>query len=176
MTARPADLPARPRDGYLQALLRPHRHRRKRPPRSGSTIPTAATSEDSLIRFRCRDKDVLTRVTRVNRYASFEKTFDQESVASVNPTTTREDQLANIRQIYPPEREALRGGDRHRAGRPTTVGSHNDYTCPRWPPSSCSWSWPAGRAASTAARLATSCGATIPTATSTDSSAASQQR
>ncbi len=33
--------------------------------------------------------------------------FDHESVASVNPTATREDQLRNIRQIYPPEREAL---------------------------------------------------------------------
>jgi hypothetical protein len=30
-----------------------------------------------------------------------------ESVASVNPLASREDQLANIRQIYPPEREAL---------------------------------------------------------------------
>jgi hypothetical protein len=29
------------------------------------------------------------------------------AVASVNPLATREEQLANIRQIYPPEREAL---------------------------------------------------------------------
>jgi hypothetical protein len=33
--------------------------------------------------------------------------FDHESVASVNPLATRDEQLANIRQIYPPEREAL---------------------------------------------------------------------
>jgi ASC-1-like (ASCH) protein len=33
--------------------------------------------------------------------------FDHEPVASVNPTATREDQLRNIRQIYPPDREAL---------------------------------------------------------------------
>jgi ASC-1-like (ASCH) protein len=33
--------------------------------------------------------------------------FDHESVPSVNPLATREEQLANIRQIYPPEREAL---------------------------------------------------------------------
>lgn len=33
--------------------------------------------------------------------------FDHERVSSVNPTATRDDQLANIRQIYPPEREAL---------------------------------------------------------------------
>ncbi|MGH3829024.1 MAG: hypothetical protein ACRDRS_01015 [Pseudonocardiaceae bacterium] len=33
--------------------------------------------------------------------------FDHESVTSVNPLATRDEQLANIRQIYPPEREAL---------------------------------------------------------------------
>jgi ASC-1-like (ASCH) protein len=58
----------------------------------------------SLIRFRCRDEQVLTRVTG---YASFEEMFDHEDVASVNPTATREDQLRDIRQIYPPDREAL---------------------------------------------------------------------
>ncbi|WP_369432037.1 ASCH domain-containing protein [Glycomyces amatae] len=64
-------------------------------------------TEGSLIRFRCRDDEVLTRVTRIVRYATFEDMFDHEAVASVNPTATREEQLANIRQIYPPEREAL---------------------------------------------------------------------
>jgi ASC-1-like (ASCH) protein len=61
----------------------------------------------SLIRFTCQGDSVLTRVTKVNRYASFEEMFDHELVGSVNPTASREDQLANIRQIYPPEREAL---------------------------------------------------------------------
>jgi ASC-1-like (ASCH) protein len=61
----------------------------------------------SLIRFRCQGDDVLTRVTRVARYADFEEMFEHESVTSVNPLATREEQLANIRQIYPPEREAL---------------------------------------------------------------------
>lgn len=61
----------------------------------------------SLIRFRCQGDDVLTRVTRVARYADFEEMFSNESVASVNPLATREEQLSNIRQIYPPEREAL---------------------------------------------------------------------
>jgi len=63
--------------------------------------------EGSLIRFRCQGDHVLTRVTHVARYASFDEMFTRESVASVNPLATREDQLANIRQIYPPEREAL---------------------------------------------------------------------
>ncbi|MGH3889872.1 MAG: ASCH domain-containing protein [Pseudonocardiaceae bacterium] len=61
----------------------------------------------ALIRFRCQGEEVLTRVTREARYANFEEMFDHEEVASVNPTATREEQLANIRQIYPPEREAL---------------------------------------------------------------------
>jgi ASC-1-like (ASCH) protein len=60
-----------------------------------------------LIRFRCQGDEVLTRVTKVARYTSFEEMFDHESVASVNPLATREEQLTNIRQIYPPEREAL---------------------------------------------------------------------
>lgn len=63
--------------------------------------------EGSLIRFHCQGEEVLTRVMRVARYASFDEMFDHESVASVNPLATREDQLASIRQIYPPEREAL---------------------------------------------------------------------
>ncbi len=61
----------------------------------------------SLIRFRCQDDEVLTRVTRITRYATFEEMLDHEELASVNPLATREEQLASIRQIYPPEREAL---------------------------------------------------------------------
>lgn len=61
----------------------------------------------SLIRFHCQGDQVLTRVTRVARYRSFEEMFDHESVASVNPLATRTEQLTAIRQIYPPEREAL---------------------------------------------------------------------
>ncbi|WP_202239218.1 ASCH domain-containing protein [Actinacidiphila reveromycinica] len=63
--------------------------------------------EGSMIRFRCQGDEVLTRVVRVARYDTFEEMFDHEDVASVNPLATRDEQLANIRQIYPPEREAL---------------------------------------------------------------------
>jgi ASC-1-like (ASCH) protein len=63
--------------------------------------------QGSLIRFRCQGDQVLTRVTGVARYATFEEMFDHQDVASVNPLATRAEQLANIRQIYPPEREAL---------------------------------------------------------------------
>jgi ASC-1-like (ASCH) protein len=61
----------------------------------------------SLIRFRCQGDQVLTRVIRVTRYDTFNEMFDHESVTSVNPLATRDEQLSNIRQIYPPEREAL---------------------------------------------------------------------
>jgi ASC-1-like (ASCH) protein len=63
--------------------------------------------EGSLIRFRCQGDQVLTRVTRVARYDTFDEMFDHEEVSAVNPLATRAEQLANIRQIYPPEREAL---------------------------------------------------------------------
>ncbi|MGH8966752.1 MAG: ASCH domain-containing protein [Actinomycetes bacterium] len=63
--------------------------------------------EGSLIRFRCQGNQVLTRVTRIARYATFDEMFDHEDVAAVDPLATRDEQLANIRQIYPPEREAL---------------------------------------------------------------------
>ena len=33
--------------------------------------------------------------------------FDHEHVSAVNPTATCAEQLANIRLIYPPEKEAL---------------------------------------------------------------------
>ncbi|MGW3473545.1 hypothetical protein ACWDKQ_35015 [Saccharopolyspora sp. NPDC000995] len=41
------------------------------------------------------------------RYASIGEMFDYEVLAWGNPTATREEQLANIRQTYLPEREAL---------------------------------------------------------------------
>lgn len=63
--------------------------------------------EGSLIRFRCQGHQVLTRVTRIARYTNFDEMFAHEAAASVNPSAAKQEQLANIRQIYPPEREAL---------------------------------------------------------------------
>ncbi|GAA5076770.1 ASC-1-like (ASCH) protein [Thermocatellispora tengchongensis] len=59
------------------------------------------------IRFVCGRDDALTRVKRVSRYASFEEMLDAEGPANVNPDSPREQQLANIRRIYGPEKEAL---------------------------------------------------------------------
>ncbi|WP_206061803.1 hypothetical protein [Nonomuraea basaltis] len=41
------------------------------------------------------------------RSTSFEEMLDAESAANVNPDSPREQQLANIRRIYGPEKEAL---------------------------------------------------------------------
>ena len=43
----------------------------------------------------------------MSRYASFEDMLDSEGAANVNPDSPREQQLANIRRIYGPEKEAL---------------------------------------------------------------------
>ncbi|GLW13107.1 hypothetical protein Misp01_82350 [Microtetraspora sp. NBRC 13810] len=59
------------------------------------------------IRFVCGRDVALTRVKRVARYASFEEMLDVEGAASVNPDSPREQQLADIRRIYGPEKEAL---------------------------------------------------------------------
>ena len=59
------------------------------------------------IRFVCGRDECLTRVTRVAIYNSFEQMIDTEGPANVNPDSLREQQLANIRRIYGPEKEAL---------------------------------------------------------------------
>ncbi len=59
------------------------------------------------IRFVCGRDDALTRVKRVARYTGFEEMLDTEGPEKVNPTSPRTQQLANIRRIYGPEREAL---------------------------------------------------------------------
>ncbi|MDN3023497.1 ASCH domain-containing protein [Streptomyces sp. S.PB5] len=61
------------------------------------------------IRFRIKgtDETCEVRVIRVTEYADFEALLDDEGPANVNPTATRDEQLANIRAIYPPKKEAL---------------------------------------------------------------------
>lgn len=63
--------------------------------------------ESDPLRFKCRDEEVLTRINRNARYVDFDEMFDHEPSSSVNPIASKADQLRNIREIYPPEREAL---------------------------------------------------------------------
>jgi ASC-1-like (ASCH) protein len=60
-----------------------------------------------LLKFTCRGEECLTRITKVAHYRTFDEMFDHENVSSVNPAATRAEQLANIRLIYPAEKEAL---------------------------------------------------------------------
>ncbi|MCI3240608.1 MULTISPECIES: ASCH domain-containing protein [Streptomyces] len=61
------------------------------------------------IRFRVKgtDETCEVRVKRVTEYTDFEALLDGEGPSNVNPTATLDEQLANIRAIYPPEKEAL---------------------------------------------------------------------
>ena len=59
------------------------------------------------IRFACGRDECLVEVKRVARYDNFEEMLDTEGPANINPDSPREEQLANIRRIYGPEKEAL---------------------------------------------------------------------
>jgi ASC-1-like (ASCH) protein len=64
-------------------------------------------AEGDHIRFVCGRDDCLTKVKRVTVYDSFDEMIDAEGPMKVNPTSPRDQQLANIRRIYGPEKEAL---------------------------------------------------------------------
>jgi len=59
------------------------------------------------IRFVCGSDECRVRVVRVAVYASFEEMIDAEGAENVNPDVSRDQQLADIRGIYGPEKEAL---------------------------------------------------------------------
>jgi ASC-1-like (ASCH) protein len=59
------------------------------------------------IRFECRAEQCLTRVKRVAEYKSFEEMLASENLAEINPTISKEDQLRELRRIFPPDKEAL---------------------------------------------------------------------
>ncbi|WP_280664719.1 MULTISPECIES: ASCH domain-containing protein [unclassified Kitasatospora] len=61
-----------------------------------------------LIRFQAEGAHVLTRVTRVSRYASFEEMLDHEDVAAISGVPeSREELLTAIRSIYDETKESL---------------------------------------------------------------------
>ncbi|GHG09594.1 ASCH domain-containing protein [Streptomyces hydrogenans] len=69
----------------------------------------ANLAKGDTIRFGVKgtDRTCDVSVLRVTEYSNFEALLDGEGSANVNPTASREQQLANIRAIYPPEKEAL---------------------------------------------------------------------
>ncbi|WP_416481270.1 ASCH domain-containing protein [Streptomyces sp. CL12] len=69
----------------------------------------AGLAAGDIVRFRAKGTDETcdVRVKRVTEYPGFEALLDGEGPAGVNPTADRGRQLADIRAIYPPEKEAL---------------------------------------------------------------------
>ncbi|MFB7594271.1 ASCH domain-containing protein [Streptomyces sp. NPDC056160] len=66
-----------------------------------------ATGDTIRFRIKGTDETCDVLVKRVTAYDDFEALLDGEGPANVNPTASREQQLTNIRSIYPPEKEAL---------------------------------------------------------------------
>ncbi|MER5694907.1 ASCH domain-containing protein [Streptomyces mirabilis] len=69
----------------------------------------AGIAAGDTIRFRIKGTDETcdVLVKRVAMYPDFEALLDGEGPANVNPAASREEQLGNIRAIYPPAKEAL---------------------------------------------------------------------
>ncbi|MFD9270785.1 ASCH domain-containing protein [Streptomyces goshikiensis] len=69
----------------------------------------ADTKAGDTIRFRVKDSGDTceVRIIRVATYESFEALLDGEGPEKVNPSSSRDQQLTNIRSIYGPEKEAL---------------------------------------------------------------------
>lgn len=69
----------------------------------------ADLASGDTIRFRIKgtEETCCVKVLRVTEYPNFEALLDGEGPANVNPTATRDEQLASIRTIYGPEKEAL---------------------------------------------------------------------
>ncbi|MDV7215488.1 ASCH domain-containing protein [Streptomyces prunicolor] len=69
----------------------------------------AVLAAGDVIRFHIKgtEETCEVEVRRVTEYPDFEALLDGEGPSNVNPTATRDEQLANIRAIYPPDKEAL---------------------------------------------------------------------
>ncbi|MFI0155936.1 ASCH domain-containing protein [Streptomyces lydicus] len=60
------------------------------------------------LRITCGDNTLTTRITQVNEYESFKTMLDAEDPAAIGgPDMTHDQLVAAIRDIYPPEKEAL---------------------------------------------------------------------
>lgn len=59
------------------------------------------------LKFVCQDDDCLTIVKRVTEYPSFEELFQKENHKLINPHLGIAEQLAEVRKIFPREKERL---------------------------------------------------------------------
>ena len=61
----------------------------------------------TVIRFVSGQKSCDRRVTRVVRYASFAEMMRKEDPKKINPNQSAEDQLRDIRKIFPANKEKI---------------------------------------------------------------------
>ncbi|MGV9317571.1 ASCH domain-containing protein [Streptomyces sp. NPDC003660] len=66
-----------------------------------------AAGDTICFRVKGTDETCDVQILRVTEYADFETMLDTEGPDKVNPAADRDQQLTNIRGIYPPEKEAL---------------------------------------------------------------------
>lgn len=65
-------------------------------------------SAGDTLRITCADESLSKRVTAVREYPSFAALLDNENVSAIGgPDMTHDQLVAAIRDIYPPEKEAL---------------------------------------------------------------------
>ncbi|MFF4531399.1 ASCH domain-containing protein [Streptomyces sp. NPDC001407] len=61
-----------------------------------------------ILRFTCGDDSLTTRVDAVKEYGSFAAMLDAEDTAAIGgPDMSHDELVTAIRNIYPPEKEAL---------------------------------------------------------------------
>jgi ASC-1-like (ASCH) protein len=60
-----------------------------------------------LLKFVCQDDECLTTVKRVVEYKSFDELFEKEDYTKINPNLTIDEQLKEIRKIFPKDKERL---------------------------------------------------------------------
>jgi ASC-1-like (ASCH) protein len=60
-----------------------------------------------LLRFVSQNESCLTRVVAVREYATFDKLFQQEDWKRINPDLPLDEQIKEVRRIFPREKEAL---------------------------------------------------------------------
>ncbi len=60
-----------------------------------------------LLRFVSQSESCLTRVIDVREYSSFEELFEKEDFTKINPDKGKAEQLADVRNIFSREKEAL---------------------------------------------------------------------
>ena len=61
----------------------------------------------TVIRFVSGQSSCDRRVTRVASYASFAEMMRREDPKKINPNQSAEDQLREIREIFPPDKERI---------------------------------------------------------------------